>query len=201
MKCAILRDEVWLRGGVPFMFTQRNQKADCEKAIKEAIGVNTSLFDKKMGWLQKKWTNAKDGRVARLICPIVLHKTTPVNISIIADNLEYFEKNYKDQYENSLDKALARACLCGSQKIAEFLLEKLHANFMTENYEYVFGYASASMNNEWVEKIATTMAAANKDMPKSIFIVGNDIKTIDKIRKIFKEKHSIKSNRLGVRRY
>jgi len=183
------------------MFTQRNQKADYEKAIKEAIGVDTSLFDKKMGWLQKKWTKAKDSRVARLICPIVLHNTTPINISIITDNLEYFEKNYQDQYENNLDKALARACLCGSQKIAEFLLEKLHANFTNENYEYAFGYASASMNDEWVDEIATAMAAANKDMPKSVFVVGNDIKTIDKIRKIFKEKDSIKSNGLGVRPY
>jgi len=90
--------------------------------------------------LQAKWIAlAKQDEYAetRIISPILFNKSksTPVNTSILSDNLRYFEANYEKEYADNLLKALTLACLCGSKNVADFLLRTLGKTYLSEGRE------------------------------------------------------------------
>lgn len=152
----------------------------------QAIGQDSKTFSEKMAWLKDKWGKKKDSTARRLIGRMIFHKTIAINLSIIADNLEYFKANYEKEYPHNLETALDVACLCGSKKIAEFTLKTLESSYTMEGNEHLLGYASASMNEKWVKDIASIMAKTKKDMPDSIYGLAS-YTVIDAITKIFKD--------------
>lgn len=172
----------------------RQQESSYEKASREAAGVDTDLFSKKILWLEDKWNKAPMSGTApaRLMCPMVLRykQTVPINLSIIADNLDYFKDHYQKDCGDDLDQALEKACLCGSRKIAEFLLEQLNVSYTDEDRRYLFPYVCASNNNQWIEDIASKMAKANKEIPTLVFLFSENNKITKKIKLIFDEQDS-----------
>jgi hypothetical protein len=104
---------------------------------------------------------------------------------MIADNLDFFKKHYKEDSAHA-DQYLAISCLCGSQKIAEFLLDKLKLSYLSSDCkETILGYVSASNNVEWAKQIATIMSRNRESMPKAVYGLACNDSTIREISAIF----------------
>jgi len=166
-----------------FTFYKRELKKDELKDVVE----NANDFEKKIGWLQEKWAKENsDSEELRLISSIIARKTSPTNLSIIADNLTYFTNNYKQEYktDDNLKKALKLACLCGSEKIARFLLDKLKVSCSTYGYGFVLSFACASNNEKWCQSIAADMAKEKAPMPDGVYAYAS-YELISEMKKIF----------------
>jgi len=158
----------------------------------EAIGRVDGIYVEKLEWLVNRWVNEEDSTAARIIKPFLWHSSDPFYQSIIADNLGYFTNLYKKELVNP-NMCLAMACLCGSQKIGEFLLNDLKLTYLTPKHEdYILGYVSSSMNKGWAKNIALLMAQSGKSMPKSVYGEAASDNMIREISAIFKsfEHHS-----------
>jgi hypothetical protein len=188
-------------------------KNDTEIALQEVIGKTIEehkAFDEKVAWLKKRW-KGEHSLVTEVMSPMIAFDLTPVfYAAIIIDNLEYFKKHYheKQAYDN-----LQRACLCGSQKIAEFLLDKLKIDYSSSDpeYDFILGYVAASIavsvsasgdttfsgNTTWLKKIATILANAEKKVPGSIYGLGTHDKILDIIDDIF-DQNKPTNNRQSV---
>ncbi len=166
-----------------FTFYKRElQKDELRNAVE-----NPNDFEKKIGWLQEKWVKENsDSEELRLISSIIVRKTNPTNFSIIADNLTYFANSYEKEYktDNNLKKALKLACLCGSEKIAVFLLDKLKVNYSTPGYDFVLSFACASNNEKWCQSIAADMVKEKAPMPDGVYAYAS-YKLINEMKKIF----------------
>ncbi len=171
------------------MFTQKDQELVYAMAVKKAAG-DADVFLKKMTWLKNRWEKElkKDSTAGRLIAPIIFRQTTPINVSIIADNIDYFRDRYQEACGDDLERALQRACLCGSRNVADFLLEKLGSSYIDKGCEYVLAYACASMNEEWIREIASAMANAHREMPNLVFLFEKRREKIHAIQDIFSNK-------------
>lgn len=165
-----------------------DQTNEYAKVVQEAIGTDTKAYTEKLVWLQNKWKvlSKNDSSETRLVASMILHadSTTPVNVAIIADNLAYFQKHAENEPIYNPEAALAKACLCGSRRIAEFLLQQLNFSFTHDEHDYLLGYVAASMQEEWMKEIALAMAQAKKRVPLSVYGLA-DKDTIRLIRKIF----------------
>ncbi len=53
---------------------------------------------------------------------------TPLNASLIVDNLTYFQEKYESGNSKQNFKNFQIACFCGSENIANFYLENLRLN-------------------------------------------------------------------------
>lgn len=165
-----------------------NDKTISKKELIEAAGNNKSVFHAKKSMLKKKWEEiAKYGigdcHEVRIISPILFRKLTPINVAIIADNLQYFKEKYVTSPEVNKEK-LEIACLCGSENIANFLLKPVKKPI--SYYSFMLPYVAASMNEKWIEKIALEMKQKNIPMPDNIYNFS-DIKTINMIKNIFND--------------
>jgi len=170
-----------------FKTIQREQKAllsDIEmnstkkykREIEQASGSDLAEFKLRVNHLEQKWeTLAKKDEYeeTRIISPL-LQKITPIGASIISDNLDFFKESYKTTYGEKLLLPLKQACLCGSERIASFLLEQLQKDYTSEGYEFVLVCASASDNTRWVEKIATEVAKTGRSLPDHVYTICND---------------------------
>lgn len=165
-----------------------------KKAAEAARGTDLELYNKKLEWLRDKWSKKRDGTVKRLMDNFLLKEISPLNISIISDNLSYFHAHYRG---SSLDMltALDKACLCGSQQVGEFIMKELKLDYLSEDNEHILSYIAASQNTHWMQDVAEKMARAHKPMPNSLRRLGDNYKVIQMIVKIFNE-HEIndKSN-------
>lgn len=158
--------------------------------LKNARGRDSADFSKKVQELRAIWLKEKsDSEELRLIGPIIAGETNPINVAIITDNLDYFKNNYEKLYNDtvSYEKALKLSCLCGSQKISEFLLDKVKADYSTDKYSFILSYVCASKNQTWAESIAADMAKHGKPIPANVYAYS-DFSLIDKIEEIFGEK-------------
>jgi len=146
-------------------------------------------------WLISRWKKRDDCYPKRLLGGILSDEPSLINICIINDDVDYFKSNYKSIYdtEHRLKKALVCSCLCGSQKIGEFIISELKIiNYNTdwlywdEAFDsWILCYVSASQNNKWIEEIATVMKNNGDKMPESIYSYCRTHNMMDKIRSIF----------------
>ena len=153
-------------------------------AVIEASCENLDEFSRKLNWLKEKWSNATDSVYTRSINPII-GNTNAINSSIIEDDLNYFQVHYKENYGSCLELAMEAACLCGSRRIAEFLLIELNLDYLSEGYEHILSYVSASMNSSWAGNIANAMARAGKKIPQSVYGLAHRDSVLDTIVGIF----------------
>ncbi|AYV75332.1 MAG: hypothetical protein Terrestrivirus1_206 [Terrestrivirus sp.] len=147
-------------------------------------------------WLITKWKKRGDCYPKRLLGNILSDTPSLINISIINDDIDFFKLNYKSTYddEHSLKKALAKACLCGSQKTGEFIINELKIiNYNTdwlywdETFDHwIFCFVSASQNVKWAEEIATIMKNNGEKMPDSIYSYCRTYSVIKKLKIIFR---------------
>ncbi len=154
-----------------------------QKACQEAIGSNITVYTSKVKQIKEKWAHQSDSTPARLMGNLLSSNIPPLYHSIVADNVEYFRKNYDITKVNS-NELLAIACLCGSQKVADFLLKKLNLNYLSPGYEYILTYAATSNNIDWVKKIAEVMSQDQKEIPKDLAAFA-DFSVINTIEEIF----------------
>ena len=181
------------------MLHQRKSTDISSQEINLAIGHDQKAFLIKYNSLRTKWLKwietMGDSNEGRLISTTLFQKATPINFSIISDNLQYFETHYpKDQgNEKNLYKALKVACLLGSREIGEFLLNKLEINFTSQDNDFVFSYACASTNKDWVMDLARKMKEAGREIPNGVYLFCNDTDLLETIKKIFKSQQ-VKSN-------
>lgn len=170
------------------MLHQEKSDLSSKQKIAVAIGDEPTAFSSKLKDLQEIWSKfAKidgDGIELRLISKIIFHKTTPINVAIISDNLEYF-KQYVDPSKDSLYKSLQLACLCGSQKIGESLLETLKINLADEDNDFILSYVSSSMNHNWSIKLAKKIREVSSEIPRGVYLFCHNAKTLSDIKKIF----------------
>ena len=159
-----------------------------EKVYKEAVGNDLAGFEKKILSLQTKWGAKKsDSDELRLIGPLLTRKTNPVNFALMMNNVEYFKANYKTYYKPEQYKGmLILACLCGSDKIANFLLSELKADYTTKGYEFILGDVCASDNEAWAKSIAEYMFSKNVPMPEGIYLYAS-WNLIESLENIFKK--------------
>jgi ankyrin repeat protein len=155
---------------------QQMSETSNQHILSEPVSTLTKREKKKIEWLQNRWANEKSDTDELRIVGFVLRKeldilVNPLEVSIVIDNVNLFKDSWKKRWEDKeeLKKLLKVAAVCGSERIATFLLEKLHANCTTEGYSFILVYACASENKEWVKKLATEMVKNNKAMPRDIY--------------------------------
>ena len=157
-----------------------------KEAINSAIGSNKAIFLAKIKAMQEKWQAlAKNDEYeeTRIISPYLYNKTkrTPVNTSILSDNLEFFRDSYITEYsDHQLFKLLEIACLSGSKRVADFLLNKLGESYSSSDYQFVLCFASASFNTEWAKEIARDMAKKDISVPAGIYssIISDEMREV-----------------------
>ena len=153
-------------------------------ALKDARGeMSADLFAIQLSWLKDKWHQLNDSDEKRLACSLIFRKLSPINTAIIADSLTFFKANYEKAFLDDLGKPLLWACLCGSQKIADFLLEKLNRSYTSD--EDVLVYASASNNLRWVEEIGRAVYEANADKEMPDIFLCTEFEMRAALHKIF----------------
>lgn len=162
-----------------------------EKACLEA-GKNSHEYTTKIDALKARWNPKKDSTEARIMRPILSLHTSPLQYSVIADNLEYFKLHYKEE-KLEPESALQIACLCGSRNITDFLLQEMNLNYLSPDHEYLLPYISASQNTEWMKDIATKMAQEGKSMPQDIIRLAAG-KVFNMIRDIFRQVEQTQNN-------
>ena len=156
-----------------------------KRDYQEATGSVDQAYEQKLDWLLKRWFKEDDGTAARLIKPILFLSSSPFYQSIIADNLDFFKKDYNEDSAHA-DQYVALACLCGSNKIAEFLLDKLNLTYLSPGCkDTILGYVSASNNVEWAKQIATIMSQNRESMPKTVYGLAYNDSIIREISAIF----------------
>lgn len=118
----------------------------------------------------------------RLISPYLFNKQkwSPLVISVITDNLEYFKTNLT----HATKKLLGLACLFGSRSVGRYLLHKLDATPSSPGFDFVLCYVALSGNNKWAEEIAQTMASDAKQMPDHLYALCPN-KLLEQINGIF----------------
>lgn len=164
---------------------------DIQEEIEKAIGLEREKFFIKIKALRKKWEKLgkeDEYEETRIISPYLFNKRkiTPVNTSILSDNLEYFKNNYKKEYgEGDLVELLEVACLSGSKMIADFLLKKLGKTYVSEDCQFVLNYAAASFNIDWVKEIANEVSRQEIIIPDHIYSNMNSPEVINEIVSIF----------------
>ena len=79
-----------------------------------------------------------------------------ISASIVVDNLNFFATHYQQEEKYTL---LQRACLCGAEKIGEYLLER--CEIAQEEMHFFLSYITSSPNEEWALKIANLMHSKN----------------------------------------
>lgn len=146
-------------------------------------------------WLINKWRKRDDCYPKRLLGGIISDKPSLISLAIINDDIDYFKLNYKSIYDtmHSLKKALASACLCGSQKIGEFLISELKIIdyntdwlYWDETFDHwIFCFVLASKNVAWAEEIAIIMKKNRDKMPDDVYSYCNTFSMIKKIKNIF----------------
>lgn len=142
-------------------------------------------FVDKRDWLKKRWIKIGDSEETRLMRPIILKQPNILNNALIDDELDYFKAHYEKVYKDRPEQALARACLCGSEQVADFLLlDLLKSSYTDEKYPYLLNYICASSNLEWAKTVTKEMQQKGLVMPKHICRFAN-YETADIIRKIF----------------
>ena len=153
-----------------------------------------SRFSKTLAWLKIRWQQKKDSACARIILPLIFHDVSDVDISLIGDSVQNFKKYYKEgAYATCPDIALQRACLCGSKRVTEFLLEELHLSYLSEGCENLLSYVAASPNDTWAKEIAKALATAGKEIPDSIYGLASNDQIIFAVLEIFKKKPPLRS--------
>lgn len=175
---------------MPQEMSFKDKKLELEKAI----GLDKTRFLAKIRAMQEKWSSlAKKDEYeeTRIIAPYIFNKTkrTPVNTSILSDNLVYFKENYTKEYgDRDLVKLLEIACLSGSKNVADFLLTRLGKTYTSEDYQFVLSYAAASPNVEWAKEIASIMAKEGLKIPDDISSLTVSLELVKEIREIFQPK-------------
>lgn len=169
-----------------------NNKQDELNEIMKAMGTDTAAYNDKISQVQVRWKKEKDSPVKRLMACFLRDIIAPLDVSVAADNLDYFQNHYKD-FNLDLKKELNRACIFGSRQVAEFIMKQLNVDYTTENYGHILAYASASKNEEWIKEIATMMAQANFPKPKFLSFLADSYENIDIIEEIFKKKTTERS--------
>jgi hypothetical protein len=155
-------------------------------AVQRELSMQTGSANKdKKEWLKKRWEKIVINTPSKRLMSTVLVEPDLIDNALIDDNLDYFKLHYKEHYPKKLRKALATACLCGSETIANFLLKKLKQSFTDEKNEYLLAYASASQNEEWVKKIAMQMAGSGLKMPDTIYSLASNYELVDDVINIF----------------
>jgi len=114
-----------------------------KEACKLAIGDNQVDYENKIDLLKKKWSLFGDSVPTRLMSPLFYAFIPTIYHAVMADNLKYFREHYNGKNMNS-NELLGVACLCGSKKIAEFLLQELKLNYLSPGHDYMLGYIAAS---------------------------------------------------------
>lgn len=162
-----------------------------KKEIEKAIGLDKLRFLAKIKAMQEKWktlSKKDEYEETRIISPYLFNKTkrTPVNTSILSDNLEYFRENYVKEYsDHNLIELLEVACLSGSKGVAEFLLGKLEKTYSSKDCQFVLNYAAASFNISWVKEIAEIMSKQGIMIPNHIYSSMNSDEMIKEVIKVF----------------
>jgi len=158
------------------------------------LGNNAVKFKLKYKWLQDKWHNIASNGIGdcqelRLISPIIFATLTPVNASLIIDNVNYFKEHYKEEKE--WEKTFFIACLCGSEEVASFLLDLLDRSKKKPDPGATLAYIAASQNGEWAQKMARELAEKGiKDIlsGSGFYLFCDDIKTKTAVSQIFEDK-------------
>ncbi len=133
----------------------------------EAVGKNKDVYFSNLKWLQNHWNGIDDNAAAREICPLIYNSIAPLVQAIIIDNLEFFKKEFlKEKVDASA--FLPIAYLCGSQKIAEFLLKEMKQDYLSSGNDFILGYVSASQNIAWAKSIASLYVKSGREMPDSV---------------------------------
>ncbi len=146
--------------------------ADYNKAFHEAVGPDLDGFNKKRDRLFERWCEKQSfPSEASALMRQVLSKQlspSPVDCALVIDNVDFFRFNYSDLYEQTLENALQIACMCGSKKIAVFLLDTLKTNFIDPKMYYLLEYIM-TFDIAWAEEVAhSMMKAGQKEMPEGI---------------------------------
>jgi hypothetical protein len=134
--------------------------------------LTDSEVKEKVSCLTEYWKTQSDSTAKRLIMPILTENPTRLASAILADDLEAFNKNYKEKDTAQSDALLLTACLCGSRHIADLLLEQLGSSYTDEKRPNVLAYAATSPNIEWAHDIAAALAKAGKKMPDEVYGVA-----------------------------
>lgn len=158
--------------------------AEEQKLSMEAIGTTRESYLAKIKWLQENWKGKSDSTATRIICPLIYHNLDFFGQALIADNGDYFQKEYiKIKTTVNPNELLALACLCGSQRVAEVLLKDLGKDCLSPDYAYMLDYVAASRNTVWAVSIARTLVAAGRKMPK--MLVTEDEVVLEVLTKVF----------------
>lgn len=139
------------------------------------LRINYVNLEQKIKWLRTKWT--KPSRYAKrsdehdmmglLVYPGF--KRRPIFDLVIADKLSEFQLEYIDNPKD-MPQYFMMACLCGSQKIAEYMLTcKLNSSYETYQEPDMLGHIAASPNHKWAKEIAQLFASKKFPMSKSIY--------------------------------
>lgn len=153
---------------------QYETTTDYEKAVQEAVGSDTEGFERKRARLFERWCEKRlfPNRVSEFMLRVVGKKLSPdpVNCALVSDNLEFFRSKYMDSYGQKPELALQIACVCGSKKVALFLLGVLETNLTDPKMHYLLEYIMTS-DLEWAGEIAHAMIkAGQREMPEGMSV-------------------------------
>ena len=166
---------------------------DSRAEVMSAIDNKTSDLKSKLDWMQNKWGTFSKGfgdcHEVRIIGPVIIGTLTPLNASIIMDNLTYFKEKYETSDNEHNFKNFQIASLCGAENIANFLFEKLESK---PDDSTILTYVSASQNEEWAKKVATEMKKKDLPIPKGVSLYCTESSMKDAIHTVFSgEKNKI----------
>jgi len=133
------------------MFHSREYEKSCQEA-----GKNSKKYEERIGFLKNKWQgNPQDDSEA-------------IYYAVITDNLDYFQNNYKNN-KLELQKTLEIACLCGSRKIGDFLLNEMNLSYSSPECDDMLAYIAASDNMNWIKDVVCSMIKDKASIPDSAF--------------------------------
>jgi hypothetical protein len=167
------------------MFNSHSQRSTNKQICKEAIGPSKEVeFQKKLSWLQSKWKTDKEYPYPIEIHQILFGTTKPIYDALIADNLDYFQKAYiKEKDRINKGQALDFSCLCGSKEIANFLLEELKIDYLSD--DQIVDNICSSPNLAWALQVVEIVAKSGKTMPMCVYRLDVPFDLMEKTIQLF----------------
>ncbi len=171
---------------------------DVKKYEQEIESIKSSIpnANEKIKWLSEKWSKTRySGNEEASLMGSALGRSKPIYTAIVVDNLDYFKQHDKE-CEDYFETCLTIACLSGSKRVAEYLLqEKLKWNY--KEHPELLAYIAASANQEWTKEVAYILASEKITMPLSIHRLASD-PVIDQVKSCYNKIKMGKNTPLGT---
>lgn len=173
--------------------------------------IENYVYNQKFQWLFAKWAKSNCLPTYK-ISYILARPDDPVKHSLVLDDIDNFILHTSATTPQTTEASLAMtsetallnnksfqetkdglginfttlklACMCGSEKIGNYILKCLDQTYLSEECKFMLSFVCSSSNDKWALRIAQVLHDNKKKMPFNIYLYSS-YKLIGQLEQVF----------------